>query len=150
MDQRRQLLDLALQLPDLALQTRIAPQQGLATGALRIRGVFFHLLFASAASDTTSTDKCLQPKGSPTIKNRMPRHRLRDLIALPTRERVLEKDQDGYFVASVPALPGCHTQARSLDELMERVKEAVALCLEVEGAPPKALDFVGVQRIRVA
>ena len=63
---------------------------------------------------------------------------------------VIEKDQDGFFVASVPALPGCHTQARSLDELMERVKEAITLCLEVEGAPPQALDFVGVQRIRVA
>ncbi|MDO8348943.1 MAG: type II toxin-antitoxin system HicB family antitoxin, partial [Planctomycetota bacterium] len=55
-----------------------------------------------------------------------------------------------FFVATVPALPGCHTQARSLDELMDRIKEAIALCLEVEGTPPKALDFVGVQRIRVA
>lgn len=48
------------------------------------------------------------------------------------------------------ALPGCHTQARSLDELMERTKEAIALCLEVQGMPPTGLDFVGVQRIRVA
>jgi predicted RNase H-like HicB family nuclease len=63
---------------------------------------------------------------------------------------IIEKDEDGFFVATVPALAGCHTQARSLDELMERVKEAIALCLEVEGQPPKSLDFVGVQRIRVA
>ena len=63
---------------------------------------------------------------------------------------IIEKDEEGFFVATVPALSGCHTQARSLDELMERVKEANALCLEVEGSPPKALDFVGVQRIRVA
>ena len=63
---------------------------------------------------------------------------------------VIEKDEEGWFVATVPALPGCHTQARSLDELMERVKEAIAVCLDVEGAPPKSLDFVGVQRIRVA
>lgn len=63
---------------------------------------------------------------------------------------IIEKDEEGFFVATVPALPGCHTQARSLDELMERVKEAITLCLEVEGAPPKTLDFVGVQRIRVA
>lgn len=63
---------------------------------------------------------------------------------------IIEKDEEGFFVATVPALPGCHTQARSLDELMNRVKEAIALCLEVEGSPPKALDFVGVQRIRVA
>ena len=63
---------------------------------------------------------------------------------------VIERDEEGLFVATVPALPGCHTQARSLDELMERVKEAVALCLEVEGEPRPKLDFVGVQRIRVA
>jgi hypothetical protein len=37
---------------------------------------------------------------------------------------VIERDEEGWYVASVPALPGCHTQARSLDELMERVREA--------------------------
>ena len=46
---------------------------------------------------------------------------------------VIEQDEEGYFVASVPALPGCHTQARSLDELEDRVKEAIRLCLEVQG-----------------
>ena len=46
---------------------------------------------------------------------------------------VIERDADGYYVASVPALRGCHTQARSLDELMDRTREAVELCLEVEG-----------------
>ncbi|MGH8470669.1 MAG: type II toxin-antitoxin system HicB family antitoxin [Gammaproteobacteria bacterium] len=60
---------------------------------------------------------------------------------------VVEKDSAGYFVASVPALPGCHTQAKSLDELMERIREAIELCLEVQGEPPEPLDFVGVQRI---
>lgn len=63
---------------------------------------------------------------------------------------VIERDSEGLFVASVPALRGCHTQAKSLDELMERVKEAIALCLEVEGPAPASLDFVGVQRVRVA
>jgi len=47
---------------------------------------------------------------------------------------VIERDSAGYYVASVPSLPGCHTQARSLDELVDRVREAVELCLEVEGA----------------
>ena len=42
---------------------------------------------------------------------------------------ILERDADGYFVASVPNLPGCHTQAQTLDELMERIKEAIELCL---------------------
>ena len=43
---------------------------------------------------------------------------------------VVERDSEGYFVASVPALPGCHTQARSMDELMSRVCEAIAVHLE--------------------
>jgi predicted RNase H-like HicB family nuclease len=62
---------------------------------------------------------------------------------------VIERDEEGYFVASVPSMPGCHTQARSLDELMARVREAIALCLEVEDASPDGLEFVGVQRVRV-
>lgn len=45
---------------------------------------------------------------------------------------IIERDADGYYVASVPALRGCHTQAPSLDELMTRVREAVELCLEVQ------------------
>jgi predicted RNase H-like HicB family nuclease len=45
---------------------------------------------------------------------------------------VIEKDSDGYFVASIPNLRGCHTQAKSLDILMERIQEAVELCLEFE------------------
>lgn len=45
---------------------------------------------------------------------------------------VIEKDEDDYYVATVPALPGCHTQAKSLDELMRKVREAIELYLEVE------------------
>ena len=62
---------------------------------------------------------------------------------------VVERDSEGYFVASVPALPGCHTQAKSLDELMARIREAIELCLEVQGQPVEDLDFVGVQRVTV-
>jgi predicted RNase H-like HicB family nuclease len=61
---------------------------------------------------------------------------------------IIEKDEDGYFVASVPALRGCHTQAKSMDVLMKRIKEAIELCLEVE--EPVANEFVGVQRIVIA
>jgi predicted RNase H-like HicB family nuclease len=60
---------------------------------------------------------------------------------------VIEKDEDGYFVASVPSLRGCHTQAKSLDILMKRVKEAIELCLEVE--EPTQTEFIGVQRVAV-
>lgn len=63
---------------------------------------------------------------------------------------VIERDADGYYVASVPQLPGCHTQARSLDEVMDRIKEAITLCLEVDGAPQTQLEFVGVQRVTIA
>ena len=63
---------------------------------------------------------------------------------------VIEKDSEGYFVASVPALKGCHTQAKSLDVLMERIREAIELCLEVQGEILEPLDFVGVQRISIA
>lgn len=63
---------------------------------------------------------------------------------------IVERDADGYYVASVPSLHGCHTQAKSLDDLMERIREAIALCLEVQGEPPDSLDFIGVQRVRVS
>lgn len=63
---------------------------------------------------------------------------------------VVEKDSAGYFVASVPALPGCHTQARSLDQLMERIREAIELCIEVNGDKIESLDFVGIQRVSIA
>jgi len=51
---------------------------------------------------------------------------------------VIERDEDGYYVASVPELRGCHTQAKSLDELMERTKEATLLYHEVENNASKA------------
>ncbi|MBI2871629.1 MAG: type II toxin-antitoxin system HicB family antitoxin [Chloroflexi bacterium] len=65
---------------------------------------------------------------------------------------VIEKDKDGYFVAHVPQLRGCHTQARSLDELTERVREVILLCLEEEGEESEReprLQFVGIQRVTV-
>lgn len=62
---------------------------------------------------------------------------------------VVEQDEAGYYVASVPALPGCHTQARSLDELMARIREAIALCLESEEVPRERLNFLGIQRVTV-
>jgi predicted RNase H-like HicB family nuclease len=63
---------------------------------------------------------------------------------------VIERDSEGYYVASVPQIPACHTQARSLDEVTQRIGEAIALCLEVEGAPEQELEFVGIQRVTIA
>jgi predicted RNase H-like HicB family nuclease len=63
---------------------------------------------------------------------------------------IIEKDEDGYFVGLVPELPGCHTQAKSLDALQKRLKEAIRLYLEVETAIPENLQFVGIQQIEVS
>ena len=63
---------------------------------------------------------------------------------------IIERDEEGYLVGSVPALRGCHTQAKSMDELLKRMKEAIQLCIEVEGEEAVApLDLVGVQRLAV-
>ena len=63
---------------------------------------------------------------------------------------IIERDAEGYYVASAPALHGCHTQAASLDELMVRIREAIELCLEVEEGQDEPLEFVGVQRVTVS
>ena len=63
---------------------------------------------------------------------------------------VIEQDEEGVYVASVPQLPGCHTDGTSLDELMVEIREAIELCLEVQGREPNNLEFVGIQRVTVA
>jgi predicted RNase H-like HicB family nuclease len=63
---------------------------------------------------------------------------------------VVERDRDGYYVASIPELKGCHTQAKSLDDLMERIREAAELCLSVQGQDIEDLEFIGVQRLTLA
>lgn len=60
---------------------------------------------------------------------------------------VIERDEDGYYVAHVPELRGCHTQARNLDTLMKRIREAIHLCLEGEGKPGGSVELVGIQRV---
>ena len=62
---------------------------------------------------------------------------------------IIERDDDGYYVATVPELKGCHTQAKSLDKLLDRVREAVQVCLDARGEPDRRPEFIGVQRILV-
>lgn len=62
---------------------------------------------------------------------------------------LIEKDEDGIFVASVPALKGCHTQANSIEELLPRIKEAIELCLKDEGEEFTQNQFVGIQQIEM-
>ncbi|MGA8152951.1 MAG: type II toxin-antitoxin system HicB family antitoxin [Terriglobales bacterium] len=61
---------------------------------------------------------------------------------------VIERDEEGLYVASVPALRGCHTQAKNLDTLMKRIREVIALCSEDDRGGP-ALELVGIQQISV-
>ena len=60
---------------------------------------------------------------------------------------IIERDEEGYFVGSVPSLPGCHTQAKSLDALMARMQEAIEVCLETQDMVYEPLEFIGLQRI---
>ncbi len=60
---------------------------------------------------------------------------------------VIEKDEDGWLVADVPELQGCHTQAKSMDELIKRTKEVIELCTGEESKQRN--EFVGIQMIEV-
>jgi len=64
---------------------------------------------------------------------------------------VIERDEAGYYVATVPSLRGCQTQAKNLDTLMKRTREAIELCLEEEDDRGEAgpLELVGIQQISV-
>lgn len=61
---------------------------------------------------------------------------------------VVEKDEDKFYVASVVELPGCHTQAKSLDQLARRIREAIEAYLEVD-EPKERPEFVGIQQLRI-
>ncbi len=62
---------------------------------------------------------------------------------------LIEQDEEGYYVGTVPALRGCHTQAKKLDTLMKRVREVVELCLEDDNNRVGPLGLVGIQQISV-
>ena len=72
-------------------------------------------------------------------------------MKVKTFDVILEKDEDGWFVADVPALQGCHTQGRTKKEVLKNVKEAIELCLEVQedkkGRPKSS--FVSVEKVTV-
>ena len=62
---------------------------------------------------------------------------------------LIEKDEDGVYIASVPALKGCHTQAKTVEEVIPRIKEAIVLSLEVEKDELYQNEFVGIQQVEV-
>lgn len=62
---------------------------------------------------------------------------------------LIEQDEDGVYIAKVPSLKGCHTQAKNMDTLIKRIKEAISLCLEVEKPPLPTTRFIGLHEIEI-
>jgi len=62
---------------------------------------------------------------------------------------IIEKGEDGYLISEVLELPGCHTQAKTLDELIKRTKEAIALYQETVKPIKIKTKFLGLQQIEV-
>jgi len=62
---------------------------------------------------------------------------------------VIEQDEDGIYVASVPELDGCYTQGKTQAEVLERIKEAIEVCIEGDKEDVSPLRFVGIQKISV-
>lgn len=62
---------------------------------------------------------------------------------------VIERDEDGWYVSEVVELPGCHTQAKTIDELIKRTKEAIMAYLGTEEQPEIKEEFIGIQQIEV-
>ena len=62
---------------------------------------------------------------------------------------IIEKGEDGYLISEVVEIPGCHTQGRTMDELLERTKEAIELCLEEDKEDYRPVKIIGMQKIEV-
>lgn len=62
---------------------------------------------------------------------------------------IVEQGEDGYLISEVLELPGCHTQAKTYDELMKRTKEAIVLYLEVQGSPLDGSKFLSLQQLEI-
>ncbi len=70
---------------------------------------------------------------------------------------LIEQDEDKIYVASVPELPGCYTQGKTLEEVRERIKEAIELVLEEEPnlkqeklqSPGKSPHFFGIEEVTI-
>lgn len=61
----------------------------------------------------------------------------------------IEQDEDGIYLAKVPEIKGCYTQGKTLQEVLERIKEAIEVCLEADKEEVNPMKFVGIQRVQV-
>jgi len=62
---------------------------------------------------------------------------------------IIEQDEDGIYIARVPEIEGCYTQGKTLQEVLERIKEAIEVCLESDKEEVNLMRFVGLQRVQV-
>ena len=62
---------------------------------------------------------------------------------------LIEQDEDGIFVAKVPDISGCHTQGKTVEQAIERIKEAIQVCIEGDKERPPQMKFVGLQQVQV-
>jgi len=62
---------------------------------------------------------------------------------------IIEQDEDGVYIARVPEIRGCYTQGKTLQEVLERIKEAIEVCLEADNEEVNPTRFVGIQRVQV-
>ena len=62
---------------------------------------------------------------------------------------IIERDEEGWLVSEVVGLSGCHTQAKSMDELLKRTREAIQSYLASDAEPEVSGKFVGIQQIEV-
>ena len=62
---------------------------------------------------------------------------------------IIEQDEDGIYVARVPEIEGCYTQGKTLQEVLERIKEAIEVCLKADKEEVSPMRFVGIQRVQI-
>lgn len=62
---------------------------------------------------------------------------------------LIEQDEDGWYVATAPEIQGCHTQGKTISQVLERIKEAIELCLESDGEEIEPMKFIGIQKVQV-
>ena len=71
---------------------------------------------------------------------------MRSIIPKRTYTVLIEQDEDGIYVAKVPDIIGCHTQGKTVSEVMKRIKEAIQVCSKDENIEP--LKFIGIQQVQ--
>jgi len=62
---------------------------------------------------------------------------------------IIEQGEDGWYVATVPDIPGCYTQGKTISQVLDRIKEAIEVCLESDKEDIEPMKFVGLQQVQV-